>query len=66
MCQEFAVRAYHSFCVYAVFSHTEQIGALRFVVALLLFCLLFVDVDPKLIVDVGPEFISIFPPSNIR
>ena len=48
-----------------VFSHTEQIGALRFVVAFLLFCLLFVGVDPELVVDVGPGFVSIYPPSII-
>ena len=42
-----------------VFSHTEQIGALCFVVAFLLFCLLLVGVDPELVVDVGPGFVSI-------
>ena len=49
-----------------VFSQIEQIGALRFVAAFLLFCLLFVGVNPELVVDVGPGFVSISPPSNIR
>ena len=49
-----------------VFSQIEQIGALRFVAAFLLFCLLFVGVNAELVVDVGPGFVSISPPSNIR
>ena len=49
-----------------VFSHTEQIGALRFNVAFLLFCLLFVGVNHELVIDVGPGFVSISPPSNTR
>ena len=49
-----------------VFSQSEQIGALRFVVAFLLFCLSFVVVNPELVVDAGPGLVSISPPSNIR
>ena len=49
-----------------IFSHTEKIGALRFVVAFLMFCLAFVGVDPELTVDVDPGFASVSPPSNIR
>ena len=52
--------------IHTVFSQTEQIGALLFVVAFLLFCLSFVGVDPELVVDVSPGFVSISPPSNIR
>ena len=48
-----------------VFSQIEQIGALRFVAAFLLLCLLFVGVNPKLVVDVGPGFVSLSSPSNI-
>ena len=48
-----------------VFSHTEPIGDLRFaVVAFLLFCSSFVGVDPKLVVDADPRFVSISHPSN--
>ena len=49
-----------------VFSYAEQVGALRFVVAFLLFYLSFVGGNPEVVVDVGPGFVSIPPPSNIR
>ena len=42
-----------------VFSHTEQIGVLRFAVGFLLFCLSFVGVDR------GHEFVSVSPLSSI-
>ena len=38
----------------SVFSQIEQIGALQFVAAFLLFCLLFVGVNTELVVNVGP------------
>ena len=47
-----------------VFSRTEQIRALGFVVACLLFCLSFVGVDPDVAADVGPGFVSISPAKN--
>ena len=46
-------------------THTEQIGALRFVVAFLLFCLSSIGVDPELAIDVGPEFVLTSLPSNV-
>ena len=49
-----------------VFSQAEQIGALRFVVAFLLLCLSFVGGNPEVVADVGPGFVLIPPPSNIR
>ena len=48
------------------FSQIEQIGALRFVVSILLFCLSFVGVNPELVIDIGPGFILISPHSNIQ
>ena len=47
-----------------VFSHAEQIGALRLVVACLLFCLSFIGVDPELVIDIDSEFVLISLPSN--
>ena len=50
-----------------VFSHAEQIGVLRFVVArFYCFCLSFFGVDPELVVHVNPGFASISPPGNIH
>ena len=42
-----------------VFLQIEQMAALRFVAAFLLFCLLFVGVNTELVVNVGPGFVSI-------
>ena len=43
----------------SVFSQIEQIGALRFVAAFLMFCLFFVGVNTDLVVNVGPGFVLI-------
>ena len=52
--------------IHTVFLQTERIGALRFAVAFLMFCLLFVGVDPEFVVDAGPGFVSLSPPNTIR
>ena len=52
-----------SSCVQS-FDILDKLGA--YVSLLIFYCLSFVGVHPELVADVGPECVSISPPSNTR